>query len=69
MRRLAAAEEDNRVRGRGHINPKGPVPLWRWATWWVALGGGIFLFYVLLTPVWLGLRIAAWLNELGRRRS
>jgi hypothetical protein len=38
--------------------PKGPVPLWRWATWWVTLGVGITLFYVLLTPIWLGLRLA-----------
>jgi len=37
-------------------------------TWFVALATGIFLFYIVLTPIWLGLRIAAWLSELGRRR-
>lgn len=69
MRRLAAGRADNRVRGRGHITPKEPVPLWRWAIWWVGLGIGMFLFYVLLTPIWLGLRVAAWLSDLRRRSS
>ena len=49
-----------------------PVPRWRWATWWAALGGGVLIFYVLLTPIWIGLRLAAWAAELrarGRRPS
>jgi hypothetical protein len=44
-----------------------PVPLWRWATWWVALGVGITLFYVVLTPIWLGLRLAGRLADLRAR--
>jgi hypothetical protein len=44
-----------------------PIELWRWAAWWAALGGGILIFYVLLTPVWLGLRAAAWMAELRAR--
>lgn len=44
-----------------------PIPLWRWALWYLALAGGMFLFYVLLTPVWLGLRAAAWAAELWAR--
>jgi hypothetical protein len=43
--------------------------VWRWAVWWLALAGGIFIFYVLLTPVWLGLRIAARLASLRARGS
>ncbi len=47
--------------------PKPPVPWWRWAIWWLTLGVGIFLFYVLLTPVWIGLRALAWMAELSAR--
>jgi hypothetical protein len=43
------------------------IALWRWAAWWAALGGGIVIFYVLLTPLWLGLRAAAWVAELRAR--
>jgi hypothetical protein len=37
--------------------------------WWAALGIALVLFYVLLTPVWLGLRALAWLAELQARRN
>ena len=47
---------------------KPPVPLWRWGLWWAILGAAMLVFYVLLTPLWLGLRAAAWLAELGSRR-
>ena len=47
------------------MRPKPPVPLWRWALWWGALGIAIVLFYVLLTPLWMGLRAAAWLSLCG----
>ncbi len=36
------------------MKPKPPVPLWRWALWWTILGAAIVVFYVLLTPIWLG---------------
>jgi hypothetical protein len=35
--------------------------------WWSALGAAIVLFYVLLTPIWLGLRAAAWVAEVRAR--
>lgn len=44
------------------------IPVWRWVFWYVCLAAGMFLFYVLLTPFWLGLRGAAWLAELRARR-
>ena len=44
------------------------IPLWRWAAWWAALGGGMVIFYVLLTPIWMGLRGLAWLAEFRARR-
>jgi hypothetical protein len=43
------------------------VPLWRWTVWWLALAGGITVFYILLTPIWIGLRIAGWLADLRAR--
>jgi hypothetical protein len=43
------------------------VPLWRWGTWLIALVIGITIFYVLLTPIWIGLRIAGWLADLRAR--
>ena len=50
------------------MRPKPPVPLWRWATWWVILGFAMVVFYVLLTPVWMGLRALAWLADFRARR-
>jgi hypothetical protein len=44
------------------------VPLWRWALWWATLGVALVIFYVLLTPIWIGLRWAAWIAELRARR-
>jgi hypothetical protein len=50
--------------------PKEPVPLWRWGLWYSVLGAAILVFYVLLTPIWLGLRGLARLADLrARRRS
>jgi hypothetical protein len=43
------------------------VPLWRWGIWLVTLAVGITIFYVLLTPIWIGLRIAGWLADLRAR--
>jgi len=50
------------------VRPKPPVPLWRWAIWWIVLGAALLVFYVLLTPIWLGLRGLAWLAEFRARR-
>jgi hypothetical protein len=50
------------------VKPKPPVPLWRWALWWGCLGVALVVFYVLLTPIWLGLRGLAWLAEFRARR-
>ena len=50
------------------MRPKPPVPRWRWAIWWITLGVALVIFYVLLTPIWMGLRGLAWLAELRARR-
>ena len=45
---------------------KPPVPAWRWGLWFSLMGLALVVFYVLLTPLWLGLRALAWLAD---RRS
>jgi hypothetical protein len=46
---------------------KGWVPLRYWIVWFGALGVAMVAFYVVLTPLWLGLRAAAWVAELRAR--
>ena len=48
---------------------KPPVPKWRWALWLTILAAADLAFYVILTPIWLGLRGAAWLAEWRSRRN
>ena len=52
---------------RGDLREKGWIPF-RWmALWWFLMFLGDLVFYVLLTPIWLGLRVAAWAAELRSR--
>jgi hypothetical protein len=44
------------------------IPIWRWVLWHVTLVLGMLVFYVGLTPIWIGLRAAAWLAEFRARR-
>ncbi len=55
------------MRRRRDLAEKGWVPLRYWVLWWFLLMAADVLFYVVLTPIWLGLRAAAWLAELGAR--
>jgi hypothetical protein len=52
---------------RRDLAEKGWVPARFWVLWWGALSIAIVLFYVVLTPIWLGLRAAAWVAELRAR--
>jgi hypothetical protein len=40
-----------------------PIPPYYWALWMATLGLALFVFYVLLTPVWMGIRLIAWLSD------
>jgi hypothetical protein len=51
------------------VREKPPVPLRYWALWWAILVLADFVFYVLLTPIWIGLRVIAWLAEFRSRRA
>ena len=57
-----------RAEGRS-IEDKGWAPLRYWAMWLFALVVAVTAFYVVLTPIWIGLRAMAWLAELGARRK
>lgn len=35
----------------------------RWASWFAILAAADFVFYVLLTPIWIGIRVAGWLAD------
>ena len=48
--------------------PKPPIRWWRWAFWWLCLALALPLFYVVLTPIWVGIRWAAWIAEFNARR-
>ena len=61
-----AAESIWRAEGRSPTE-KGWAPLRYWVMWWVLLGIAVVLFYVVLTPVWIGLRAVAWLAEFRAR--
>jgi len=50
------------VKGKPH------VPAWRWGTWYAALGLALVIFYGIGTPIWFGLRAAAWTAEFQARR-
>jgi hypothetical protein len=53
--------------GRGDLREKGWAPPGRLALWWILLLLGDLVFYVLLTPLWLGVRGLAWLADLRAR--
>lgn len=53
---------------RPDLTEKGWVPLRYWVIWLSSLTVAIGLFYVLLTPIWMGLRAAAWVSDRRRRR-
>lgn len=63
----------NRVYGklavgvRRDMREKGWIPLRYWIIWFSSLAIAIVAFYVLLTPIWLGLRALAWLSDRRRR--
>ena len=44
------------------------IPIWRWVLWQTALMMGMLVFYVGLTPIWIGMRGVAWVAELRSRR-
>jgi hypothetical protein len=50
------------------MSRKPTVPVRYWVLWWLMLVAADVIFYVLLTPIWMGLRAVAWLAEFRARR-
>jgi hypothetical protein len=48
------------------LTEKPPVPRRYWVVWMTALAVALVFFYVILTPVWMGIRLVSWLAE-GQR--
>lgn len=42
------------------MREKPPIPWFWWPVWMAFLAAGLFVFYVLLTPVWVGIRLIEW---------
>jgi hypothetical protein len=55
------------VRRRRDLAEKGWAPLRYWVLWWTLIAVADLVFYVLLTPIWMGLRAIAWLAEIRSR--
>ncbi len=45
------------------MKEKPRIPLWRWSLWMTMLAAALVLFYGILTPLWMLLRLVAWLSE------
>jgi hypothetical protein len=50
------------------LSEKGWVPLRYWLLWGALEAAALLVFYVLLTPIWIGLRGLAWAAEFRARR-
>jgi hypothetical protein len=42
---------------------KRPVPWYFWPWWMTLLAVALFIFYVLFTPFWMGVRFVSWLAD------
>jgi hypothetical protein len=47
------------------MSAKKPIPFVYWPLWMTLLGLALVVFYVFLTPIWMGIRLVAWLSERG----
>jgi hypothetical protein len=49
--------------GRAEAARRKPVPVLYWPLWLGTLGLALVVFYGILTPVWMGVRLVAWASE------
>ena len=45
------------------MRAKAPIAWYWWVLWLFTLAAGLFVFYVLFTPVWIGIRLVSWFAE------
>jgi hypothetical protein len=48
---------------------KPPIPFYWWPLWMLLLVIALIVFYGILTPVWMGIRLVAWTTERSSRRG
>jgi hypothetical protein len=58
----------NAPAARPALAPKPPVRWYWWVLWIFLLGVGLLIFYVLFPPVWIAIRLMAWVSERSARR-
>ena len=46
-----------------------PIRFYWWPLWMFLLALALVLFYGILTPIWMGIRLLAWLSDRGRARK
>ena len=54
---------------RRDVSEKGWAPLRYWVLWWTLLLIAVPLFYVVMAPIWIAIRAAAWIAELRARAA
>ena len=57
--------DDGLVAGsaRAEAARRTPIPVFYWPLWIGTLGLALVVFYGILTPVWMGIRLVAWASE------
>jgi hypothetical protein len=45
------------------MSDKPKIPWYYWPWWMALLAVALFIFYVLFTPFWMGVRFVSWLAE------
>jgi hypothetical protein len=42
------------------VSRKSPIAWYWWPLWMLIHAAGLFVFYVVFTPVWVGIRLIEW---------
>jgi hypothetical protein len=50
------------------VPAKSPVAWYWWPFWMMLLAAGLIVFYVVLTPVWMAIRLTARLSDKAATR-
>jgi hypothetical protein len=40
-----------------------PIPIYYWPLWMTTLAAALIVFYGFLTPIWMMIRLVAWVSE------
>ncbi len=45
------------------MSERRPIPVFYWPLWMATLAAALVVFYGILTPVWMLVRLVAWVSE------